>query len=56
LHEPLACQAHLLKYAPGGASIVDHRQKQMLGGDEVILEPLRLIFGLDQETIQPPVM
>ena len=33
LHEPLACQAHLLKYASGGAPIVDHRQKQMLDGD-----------------------
>jgi hypothetical protein len=47
LHEPLARQAHLLKEASGGSAIVEHRQEQMLDRDVVVLEPLRLIFGLD---------
>ena len=42
-----------LRMRPVGAGVVGHRQQQMLDGDVLVLELLRLVLGLAEQAVEP---
>ena len=53
MHQPVACDAEFLEEAADGSFFLGNRQHDVLDRDVLILEPLRFVFSLRQDRLQP---